>query len=471
MLNFNLRPDAIQPLYRQLVDQIRQQILNGTLAASDRLPPTRAVAQQLGVSRVTVKSAYEQLIMEGFLESRQGSGTFVVPLDIINDVSLDALPKLSDWAIRAVNIEMHQAQSKKVEFDFGFGRSFRQLFPYHIWRKLLARYLSTDDLILSRYGSPAGFAPLRQALAEYLVRVRGVTCSAEQIIVVNGMQQAIDIVARLLLQAGDEVLVESPGYVEAYRLLQVYGAQLVGLPVDEYGVCVDAISAESRAKLLFVTPANQFPCGGTLPLQRRLALLAWAREQNALILEDDYDSELRYDGQRVGALQGIDTSGRVIYLGTFSKVLFPALRLAYIVLPPHLIKPFLAAKTLIDRGSPTLTQAAITDFLTEGHFDRHVRRLRQTYGERRKRLVDALERHLPHLQVSPTEAGLHLMVDLPASMDEADFVRRAAAAGVGVYGAAQYHMLEKPSPAILLSFSGIADEKIEVGIGRLAQLF
>jgi GntR family transcriptional regulator/MocR family aminotransferase len=246
---------------------------------------------------------------------------------------------------------------------------------------------------------------------------------------------------RLLLTPGDEVLVETPGYNDAFTLFEVNGAKLLPLSVDDDGFPVEQIPPDSRARLLFVTPSHQFPRGGTLSLPRRLALLEWAKAQDALIIEDDYDSELRYDGHPLAALQGLDESGHVIYLGTFSKVLFPALRLGYVVLPPALLTPFISAKGLVDRGAPTLTQAAVADFLAEGHFERHLRHLRKAYGERHQALIEALEVFLPgRVHYASVPAGLHVMLYLHKSCREIEIVRRAAAVGVGVYPGAPFHL-------------------------------
>ena len=461
------------PLYAQIYRQIRGQILRGHLLAGMKLPPSRQLAANLGVARVTVTQAYEQLQAEGYIIGRTGAGMFVAEglaeEDRPGEEERPFTPTLSRWGKRVLAAEGETAVSTpRPPIDFGFGRSFAQIFPYDVWRRLLARYLSTDDAMLSRYGSVAGFYPLREALADYLSRERGVRCAPEQVVIVSGAQQVLDILARLLLNPGDEALVETPGYTVAYDLLRVYGAKLVGLPVDDEGFPVELIPADSRARLAFVTPTHQFPRGGTMSLARRLRLLSWAREHETLIIEDDYDGELRYNGRPLAALQGLDDEGRVAYLGTFSKVLFPALRLAYVVLPPALLTPFVQAKSLVDRGAPTLTQAAVADFITEGHFERHLRQLRLAYGRRREVLVTALERHLPgRVRYAPVAAGLHVMVYLEPGLVETAVVQQAAAAGVGVYPGAPYHLEQPAPPSILLGFSGLEEAEIEEGVRRL----
>lgn len=466
------REDA-DPAYRQVYRQLREAILSGALSPGSRLPSSRAMARGAGVARVTIVRALEQLAAEGFVESRVGAGTYVAP-DLPAGESPPGTfrPALTNWGRRV--LALHQAngpagEGSRPEIDFGFGRSFAERFPYDIWRRLLGRYLSTDDAMLSRYGSAAGFYPLRRALAEYLTQSRGVRCTPEEVVIVSGAQQAIDILARLLLEPNDEVLVETPGYRDAYALFQLHQARLVGLPVDNEGLPVDHIPTDARPRLAFVTPSHQFPKGGTMPLAPRLALLAWARERGAVIIEDDYDGDLRYESGSLAALQGLDEEGRVIYLGTFSKVLFPALRLGYLVLPPALTAPFVQAKELVDRGAPTLTQAAVADFLTEGHFERHLRHLRRLYGAKRATLVSALDEYLGRrVRYSPVAAGLHVMLYANDALDEGQLVRDAAGRGVRVYGGAPYHLERAAPPSILLGFSGLDEDEIVDGVRRLA---
>ncbi len=489
MIRLTVDPNDADAAYRQVYHQLRAAILSGELPPGSRLPATRTLARASGVARVTVVEAYRQLEAEGFTESRVGAGTFVaagvVAVGVVavggvaaggaaasGDGAASFHPALTEWGRRAVEVGQSAPppDGGRPEIDFGLGRAFAELFPYNVWRRLLARYLSTDDAMLSRYGSPAGFFPLRQAVADYLGRARGVHCTAEQVVIVSGAQQALDILARLLLNPGDEVVVETPGYRDAFTLFRLHGARLVGLPVDEEGLPVDRIPADCRARLAFVTPTHQFPKGGTMPLARRVALLAWARARGALIVEDDYDGDLRYDGHSLAALQGVDADGRVVYLGTFSKVLFPALRLGYLVLPPPLVTPFVRAKDLVDRGAPTLTQAAVADFIAEGHFERHLRHLRRLYGQRRATLGAALTARLGEgVHFSPLAAGLHVMVFPEAGVDEARLVREAAARGVRVHPGAPYHLERPAPPSILLGFSGLSETEIVEGVRRLAE--
>ena len=474
VVELEINRDDVDPVYRQVYRQLREAILSGALSPASRLPSSRSMARDAGVARITVVRALEQLAVEGFVESRVGAGTYVASNLPAGEMQSHVFrPALTDWGRRVRTL--HHANgplvdSSRPEIDFGFGRSFAERFPYDIWRRLLGRYLSTDDAMLSRYGSAAGFYPLRRALAEYLTQSRGVRCTPEEVVIVSGAQQAIDILARLLLEPNDEVLVETPGYRDAYALFQLHQARLVGLPVDNEGLPVDHIPADARPRLAFVTPSHQFPKGGTMPLAPRLALLAWARKREAVIIEDDYDGDLRYESSSLAALQGLDEEGRVVYLGTFSKVLFPALRLGYLVLPRALTAPFVQAKELVDRGAPTLTQAAVADFLTEGHFERHLRHLRRLYGDKRTTLVSALDEHLGRrVRYSPVAAGLHVMLYATDAVDEGQLVRDAAARGVRVYGGAPYHLERPAPPSLLLGFSGLDEDEIVEGVRRLAE--
>ena len=458
------------PLYRQIIQQIQAQVLSGDLSSGTQLPSSRQLARDLGVARITVTQAYDHLQAEGYLVGRPGAGVFVAEALPLLQEKRPFIPTLSNWGNRVLAAAPNDLPTgSRPAIDFGIGRSFAQIFPYDVWRRLLARYLSTDDAMLSRYGSVAGYLPLRQALADYLAQYRGINCTPEQVVIVSGAQQVLDILARLLLKPGDEVLVETPGFVVAFNLFRAYGAQLTALPVDDDGFPVEKIPPDNTARLAFVTPTHQFPRGGTMSLPRRLRLLQWAQQRDGLIIEDDYDGDLRYNGRSQSALQGLDKDGRVVYLGTFSKVLFPALRLAYVVLPPVLVEPFVQAKALIDRGSPTLTQAAIADFITEGYFERHLSQLRQIYGQRRQALITALEQFLPgQLRYAEVAAGLHVMLYLPENCDETAVIQQAAAQDVGIYPGAPYHLQQSAPPSLLLGFSGLSEPEIQEGIRRLS---
>ena len=467
-----LSQDSATPLYWQVYLQIRQAILTGDLRPGDKLPPSRQLAETYAIARVTVTQAYAQLHAEGLVITKRGAGTFVTTDLARLHEQRPFTPRFSDWGQKVTQLGRAKRPSPpKLEIDFGFGRSFPHIFPYDIWRKLLDRYLSTDDVMLSRYGSTAGFLPLRTALADYLQRMRGVHCTADQLVIVSGAQQALDILARLLWTPGDGALVETPGYTTAFDIFHLHEMSLHPIPVDDDGFDPAHIPSNCQARVAFVTPANQFPHGGTMSLSRRLALLDWARQCDALIIEDDYDGELRYGERPLAALQSLDQDGRVVYLGTFSKVLFPALRLGYVVLPPALVEPFVQAKSLLDRGAPTLTQAAVADFITEGHFERHLRHLRQSYGERRAVLVSALHAHLgDRVRFAPAAAGLHVMVYLPEECEETAVIHQAASVGVSISPGARYHLTTPAPPSLLLGFSGLTVDQIEEGVRKLSEV-
>ncbi len=472
MIDITIERASEIPLYQQIARQLKEAVLSGELTSDYRLPSSRQLAKMLAVARITVTQAYEQVQNEGYIVSRPGSGMYVAENLPLLAEKRPFSPELSDWGHRVLATPVTSTLvNNKPAIDFGIGRSFAQIFPYDVWRRLLARYLSTDDAMLSRYGSVAGFLPLREALATYLARYRGINCTPAQVVIVSGAQQVLDILARLLLKPGDDVLVETPGYVVAFDLFRAYGARLNALAVDDDGFPVEKIPEQSKARLAFVTPTHQFPRGGTMSLPRRLQLLKWAQQHDGLIIEDDYDGDLRYDMRPQSALQGLDGEGRVVYLGTFSKVLFPALRLAYVVLPSLLVKPFVQAKALIDRGAPTLTQAAIADFITEGHFERHLNQLRHVYGHRRQTLVSALARYLPgRVRFAQVAAGLHVMLYLPPDCDETAVVQQVAARDVGVHPGAPYHLQKPAPPSLLLGFSGLSEPEIEAGVRRLAEV-
>jgi GntR family transcriptional regulator/MocR family aminotransferase len=457
--------------YRRIYEQLRQQILEGQLRSGEQLPATRQLAAQLGVGRITVTRAYEDLAAAGFVEGRHGSGTYVTGGQTgARGASPDGVvpPVLSGWARRALAqpLPALAGPGDALPFDFRPGTPDWEAFPRRVWWRILGRRLREGAL--ARYGDPAGYPPLREAIARHVALSRSVACRPEQVVVVNGAQQATDLLARLLLEPGDRVVVEDPGYPEARQLFAAYGAELAPVPVDGAGLEVERLPADG-ARLVYVTPSHQFPTGVTLPLDRRLRLLAWAEAHDSLIVEDDYDSEFRHAGTPVESLQGLDRSGRVVYVGTFSTVLFPPLRVGFVVLPPGLVEPFGRAKRLADRGTGTLEQQALADFLAEGHFGRHLRRMRRLGRARRDALLTALRRHFGTAVALPSAAtGMHVMVKL-GGVDAAELASAARSRGVGVYPAAPYYAARPPDPsALLLGFGALSESAIDEGIGRLA---
>jgi GntR family transcriptional regulator/MocR family aminotransferase len=468
-----LDPEHDDPLHRQIYAQLRTAILSGRLVPGQRLPATRGLAEQLGLARNTVARAYDDLLSEGYLEGRVGAGTFVsAALAAPPRESAERggwTPALSPWAGRALGggAPTSVDPPAPIGFDFRPGTPDWDAFPRRIWWRLLGRRLRAGEL--GRYPDPAGYWALREAIARHLAASRAVICQPEQVAIVNGTQQAIDLLGRLLIAPGDRVVVEEPGYPEARRVLAAYGASLAPVPVDDRGLRAEALPA-AGARLVYVTPSHQFPTGVTLSLDRRLRLLAWARRHDALVVEDDYDSEFRYAGRPVESLQGLDRAGRVVYLGTFSSVLFPPLRVGYVVLPLGLVEPFVAAKWLADRGTGALEQQALADFLVDGHFSRHLRRMRRLGRARRDALLGALRQHLGSAAAPPlAETGTHVLLPL-RGVDETAALREAQRRGVGVYPVAPHYARPTGArPGLLLGFASLPESAIDEGVRLLGE--
>ena len=473
------------PLFRQLYQQMKDAILSGDIAPSARLPATRELGRLLQVSRQTVLAAYEQLMAEGYLEGAVGKGTFVsasLPAAARKAGGKaadeeDAVPPL----VRPLSArgEAMAAAMARVRHHDGPLRTFRismpglDLFPFEVWRKLEARHWRRRQVPLG-YGGPAGHAPLRELLCAYLQASRGVRCAPEQIVITTGSQQALYLLAQLLLAPGEGVWLESPGYQGALAPFAVAGAKICPVPVDAEGMHVAYAAARyPDARMAFATPSHQLPLGVTMSLARRLELLRWAQAKRAWIVEDDYDSEYRYTGPPLASLQSLDRTGCVIYVGTLSKVLFPALRLGYIVAPPALAEPLARAKAVVDRHSPIVPQAVLADFIREGHFARHIRRTRDAYGERRIAMLEAIgSRMRGLLSCGPSDAGLDLCVGVTNGLSELDAAARAGEGGVDVRPLAYYtNPAAGPDCAVpaglLLGFSAFTPDEIRAGVDRL----
>jgi GntR family transcriptional regulator / MocR family aminotransferase len=488
-----LNPSASLSLHRQLYEQLRASILGGQLLAGSRLPSTRALAAEIGISRNTVLAAFEQLHAEGYLQGRLGSGTYVareLPDELLTagsqtpatTASRLAAPGTSGPARRLSERGERIAAGARTPLPVLTGRSADQraftiglpdleAFPHELWARLLNRQLRESPSHLMRYNHPAGYAPLRQAIAAHLATARRVHCTAEQVIIVSGSQQALDLSARVLLDPGDPAWIEDPGYLGARAALVAAGARLVPVPVDDDGLDVAAAEARSpEARLAVVTPSHQFPLGSTMSLARRLTLIDWAHRAGSWVVEDDYDAEFRYAGRPLTALQGIDGRGCVIYVGTFSKALFPGLRLGYLVAPPQLVDALIGAHMATDMHAHLLEQAALADFIREGHFDRHLRRVRVLYAERQAILVEAVKRELEGiLDVRPCESGLHLIGWLAPGLDDSLAAREAATQGVDVWPLSLHALDPYPGAALLLGYASLSPQEIRSGVQRLAR--
>jgi GntR family transcriptional regulator/MocR family aminotransferase len=471
------------PLYRRIYHALKSGIHAGRFGAAARLPSTRTLAADLGVSRNTVMLAYEQLAAEGYVVSRHRSTTSVAAATpprtsfATSGARSEAPPRISSYAQRltknpALPPSGSYAPRPGIRYDFRYGLPTVDEFPLEIWRRLLASRARRASREAVGYASPAGYAPLREALAEYLGRARGLSCDAGQIVITNGSQQAFDLAARVLLDPGDAVVVEEPHYPGATFTFEAAGARLIRLPVDAKGLDTAALSRSgARARLAYVTPCHQFPTGVIMPLERRLALLDWAARTGAWIIEDDYISEFRYEGHPLEALQGLDRAGRVIYVGTFSKTLFPALRLGYAVLPRALVRPFLAAKWVADRFSAMLVQQAVADFITSGQFERYLRRAGTRNAGRRGALIGALRQHFgDRVEIGGENTGVHLLVWLNdtrrAGLDA--LIESAARAGVGIYSVAPYYSRPPRRAGLLFGYASLTESEIRAGIRLLA---
>jgi GntR family transcriptional regulator / MocR family aminotransferase len=482
-----IAPDemAATPLYRQIYDALRQAILAGQLVAGTRLPATRALAAELRVARNTVLIAFAQLFAEGYVEGKVGSGTYVahtLPDDLLlarrkpgqGATSLPAAESdrsLSQRGKLLAATRVLPARAFPTPRAFHPGTPALDVFPYDLWARLAARRWRTHDISLMVYGESAGYRPLREAIAAYVGAARAVRCVPEQVIVVAGSQQGLNLAANLLIDPGDAAWIEDPGYRGAYGALAGAGARLVPVPVDAEGLDVTAGAARCPdARMIYVSPSHQFPLGITMSLARRLALLEWAAQHNAWVLEDDYDSEYRYAGRPLASLQGLDQRQRVIYIGTFSKVLFAGLRLGYLVVPPDLVDAFTAARALADRHSPLPDQATLADFIAEGHFTRHIRRMRMLYAERQAVLVAEAQRELRGLlDVMPAEAGMHLVGTLPAGVDDIAASKRAAAFGVEVPALSNYNIESRSHVGLTLGYACVDEHQIRDGVRQLTR--
>ncbi|HLA95960.1 MAG TPA: PLP-dependent aminotransferase family protein [Pyrinomonadaceae bacterium] len=472
------------PLYRQIYDSIRRSILNGEFASRTRLPATRQLAEQLGVSRMTVVNAYDQLFAEGYLEGKAGSGTFVasrLPEEYLHTPKAEKVtPKRPARSIDLSGYGRHlrdnlsviqQNHAPTIVVPFQHGAIAIDEFPFDIWSKIAQRHLKYSIRDLSLYGDPAGYLPLRRAIAQHLRSSRGVVCDEGQVIITAGTQQAVFLISRVLLSSGDSVWFEDPGHTSASDILYAAGAKIEYVPVDEEGFDLNgAIKSAGKAKLVYVTPSRQFPLGMTMSLQRRLNLLEWASENDAWIIEDDYDSEFRYSGRPLPALQGLDRHSRVLYVGTFSKTVFPGLRLGCVVVPPDLVDLFAAARALTDLHSPVTDQMILAEFIADGHFERHVRRMRTLYRERQSILISEVEKRLAgFLDIEKSDAGMHL-IGWPKGVSDVTISAKAAELGIRIAPVSRYAANKLERGGLMLGYTAFDERQIKEGVKTLAKV-
>jgi GntR family transcriptional regulator / MocR family aminotransferase len=464
------------PLFQQVYVRLREAILSGAFQPGEKLPSTRDLAEQLGISRTVALLAFDQLLAEGFVEGRSGSGTYVssgvrisrsVPSEGSVPLRLSGFGVAASMAASKVNFPRHRPP--QVRYDFAYGRSDLETFPFEMWRRILLRCARKASVQELDYGPAGGNVALREAICVHLRRSRAVVCDASQVIVVNGSQQALDLIARVLIEREDRVVIEDPGYQGTREVLRAAGARLFPVRVDRDGLNPQKLPRSAR--IAFVTPSHQFPTGAILPLTRRLELLEWAKRKNVVIVEDDYDGEFRYEGQPVESLQGLDREGRVIYLGTFSRTVFSSLRIGYLIAPKALVDAFTAAKWLCDRHTATLEQEALAEFISSGMYERYLRRVRRRNAARRQALLESIHQWIGEcVQVTGDGAGAHVVLWPRRRMSEEAVIASAALRGVGVYGVSPY-FLQRPQTGIMLGYSRMREGEIREGIRRLSEVF
>ncbi|QUW66901.1 PLP-dependent aminotransferase family protein [Pseudomonas synxantha] len=493
--------DRRQGLTRQLYDALRQRVLDGRLVSGTRLPATRDMAAALSISRNSVVRAYDQLYAEGFIESRVGDGTYVSQLPTAKKLSTKLSTGFSTGlptALSTNRLDNAHTQASEVIHSGGLDRvrhnhlvqppcgpprAFRvgvpafDLFPFEVWAKLNGAFWRKPDLAQLCYGDPAGDERLRGLIAAYLRTARGLQCTTEQIVITSGAQQAISLCAQLLVEPGDCVAVENPGYRAAGHAFALAGGRLKGVPVDGEGIDCEVLNRLKDCRVTYVTPSHQYPLGVVMSLARRLQLLAWAERTGGWIVEDDYDGEYRYTGAPLSPLAALDRSGRVLYVGTFGKVAFPALRLGYLVLPPGLVEAFAQRRAVDMRHSEVSTQAVMAEFMAAGHFQRHIRRMRRAALNRRNALLVGWPSELPGVGALPSvAAGLHLTVRVDSLAREQALLAQARAVDVEINGLSGYWLADTGPPpdqraGLVLGFAAVPEAAIAQALARLRRVW
>ncbi|MRG85947.1 MocR-like pyridoxine biosynthesis transcription factor PdxR [Salinibacillus xinjiangensis] len=458
---FWLDEQSNEPLYLQLYQHIKEEIQYGNVGAGTKLPSIRRLSTHLSISKNTIEAAYQQLISEGYVESKERSGLYVVPVDgdIIPHQNIEQHLFEEDW----------NHEEKTYTYDFRQGRIDLDHFPFSIWRKLSNQSLLPEHKDTYLYGNPQGEPELRKEIAKYLYHSRGVNCSPGQIIIGAGIQQLLTLFGQLMDMKDKSVAIEDPAYDGAKMVFKSLGFNLHPIPLDDKGINVDHL-VRSDAKVVYVTPSHQFPYGMILPYAKRLELLQWMVNTNGYIIEDDYDGEFRYIGKPIPALQGLDSAGKVVYLGTFSKALMPALRMSYMVLPKNL---FLTFKEKFSAYEPTVSkihQKTMQLFMENGHWDRHIRKMRKIYQSKHLTLTSGIQNIMGNkVRIIGSQSGLHILLKVNNNMSEGELIESAIRHEVKVYGTSKYwidkHHTE--TPMILLGFGGLTEEQIYEGIVRL----
>ena len=468
LLSLSLDRALGEPLHGQLAGQLRTLILERRISAGERLPSSRLLASELSVSRVTVTTAIDQLISEGYAEGRHGSGVYVA-----TDLPDYTLPLDQKQRSRLSDAPLPVPQPSK---PFETAAPDLEHFPHREWARLLDQCWRTPAPPLLAKADPFGWGPLREAIASHLSDWRGVTCSPAQIVITSGLVEAIDLVSKAVLAPGDTVLVEEPGHHILRRALQLNALNCEASLVDDYGLDIRSHARRVRgARAVVVTPSRQFPLGMTLPLARRLELLEWAKHSNGFVIEDDFDSEIRYEGQPLPALMSLDDQDSVIYVGSFSKVMLPMLRLGFIVLPMRLVKGAMSVMAETGPRASLLAQPALARFMASGGFATHLRRMRRLYARRQRALVSSLQESLGDLLVvEPASGGMHLVADLTPALrkraSDVDLSERARTAGVAIQALSSYYASKPMRQGLVLGYAAYEETAIEEGVGRLAKV-
>jgi GntR family transcriptional regulator / MocR family aminotransferase len=469
---------ARKPLHQQIYDSFRHRIIRRELRAGELVPSSRWLARELRVSRLPVLNAYAQLLAEGYFESRVGSGTFVASSLPAQHRSLGAATATIGKASRRISSRAAAMPPYQRPVwagslgPFQVGQPDLHSFPMDIWSKLIARYSRRVQVKGLQYGDPMGLLELRETIAVYLRTARGVRCEAGQIMIVSGSQQALDLTTRVIVDPGAAVWVEEPGYWLVHYVLRAAGCRAVPVPVDAEGLNVAAgMRLNRKARAVFVAPSHQYPLGVTMSATRRLQLLEWAQHAGAWIVEDDYDSEYRYNSKPIASLQGMDHHDRVIYIGSFSKIMFPALRLGYIVIPPDLVERFAAMRQSMDLCPSHIPQAVMLEFIREGHFARHIRRMRPIYAERREVLVTDLARAFGEdAEIIGDEAGMHLTLLLQKLRKDEQLAARAAKESLWLSPLSASYVGRSPRHGFVLGFGNTRANQIPAAVRQLKRL-
>jgi GntR family transcriptional regulator / MocR family aminotransferase len=472
---------ASRPLHKQIYDAYRSMIVARNFGAGQQIPSTRALATELRISRIPVLTAYSQLLAEGYFEARPGAGTFVcssLPDQMtLGDRGLGRSADVRSGTRSLSRRAMVLPPYERLPWARGLGAfnvsqpAFDQ-FPLQIWSRIVMRHCRSPHASGLHYGGPLGLERLRLAICTYLRTARAVRCDPHQVMIVTGSQQALEITTRVLLDDRSAAWVEEPGYWLTRQVLTAAGCRLVPIPVDNEGLDVAfGVKKCNKAKAAFVAPSHQYPLGATMSASRRLQLLEWAQSSGSWVIEDDYDSEYRYGNMPIASLQGLDRNSRVIYIGTFSKTLFPSLRLGYLVIPADLVDRFAAVRYAMDISPPNFFQAVLTDFMNEGHFARHIRRMRQLYAQRRSALVDALQREFGSaLEILGSEAGMHLAVILPKGLRDLEIAVRAASEKLYLWPLSPAYLGDSPRQGFILGFGNTSVEEMPKAVRQLKKL-